>query len=225
MKTIQDFEKFLGKRASDTTEDDLIKFFTETDFKEQTPHVIVDFLETLMDHVSNENFKKDIFSIRTASQLLEDEEIIDSIFSNYRLGKITRDELLNRIKQNFQSDDPIFVFSNMLCSMIALEDLNLSEEQDLIQSSTEKLEQIFKNFGSMENSYPIRCDLIDLIHQVREIYFERYNKEILNEKWISDEEDKLTDFEDEKIEEIPDCGIEPEELGYLDITKLKKENS
>ena len=24
----------------------------------------------------------------------------------------------------------------------------------------------FKNFGSMENSYPIRCDLIDLIHQV-----------------------------------------------------------
>ena len=109
--------------------------------------------------------------------------------------------------------------------MIALEDLNLSEEQDLIQSSTEKLEQIFKNFGSMENSYPIRCDLIDLIHQVREIYFERYNKEILNEKWISDEEDKLTDFEDEKIEEIPDCGIEPEELGYLDITKLKKENS
>ena len=83
---------------------------------------------------------------------------------------------------------------------------------------------IFESLGRIESSYQIRADLIDLLYTVRTKVFVEYGESI-DVSWVDEETNKLDEFGFELLNnrELPEINIKPEQLGFIDITKLKKE--
>jgi len=128
------------------------------------------------------------------------------------------------MKQYRESSDPLFVISVFICSLIAIQDVDLSTEKNVLIENIKKVEEIFNQIGRIENSYVLRCDIIDLIYQVRERYFLAYEEDILKEiSWVDQKADEVNLFAEKTLntETLPKINIKPEQLGFIDITKLK----
>ena len=188
----------------------------------------MDLLDKLIDKNRDNNFKKELNTIKISIQLLDNEKIIDTVFKNYREDKIKREELLKTLKRYRNSSDPLFVVSVFICSLIATQDVNLSQERNILVKNVNDLKALLDNLGRFENSYVLRCNIIDLIYQVRERYFIAYEDDILaGIKWVDAAADELNDFAEKTLstEVLPKLNVKPEQLGFIDITKLKNKES
>lgn len=223
---ISEFEKRTGIRLEDLKEENFIKILQNPEYNElfSDKNSLMDLLDEILNRNQDIEFKKELNSVKVMLQLSIDEEIIDNLFKRYRNNEITREKLLETMKIYRTSTDPIFVLSVFICSLIALKDVDLREEKAILIDSIEKIKLIFNDLGKIENSYQVRADLIDLLYTVRTKFFIEYEDE-LDISWVDDETDKLDQFTFEflKNRELPEVNIKPEELGFIDITKLKKE--
>lgn len=218
------FENKIGMKVNDLNEEKFIQIIKNPVYHEFFSNIkdMLDLIDEIMKRKQDdESFIKELYTTKYLLQLDEDANILDKTFEKYRNNKITREELLEQMKKFRSSSDPIFVISVFICSMIALEDVSLKDEENVLKSSVEQMKDIFNNLGRIETSYSLRCDLIDLLYTLRSKYFNHCGI-VIDIDWVDDEADKLLEFQSQfNNREIPEIGVKPEQLGFLDITKLK----
>lgn len=223
---IKEFEQKIGMRVEGLNEERFIEILKNPEFKKlfDDKKEFLDLLEEILNRNQDESFKKEVNILKYTLQLLQDEEIIDGLFKRYREEKITREKLLEAMKNYRDSSDPIFVVSVFICSIIALKDVDLRPELENLKKNIEMFKPIFESLGRIESSYQIRADLIDLLYTVRTKVFVEYGESI-DVSWVDEETNKLDEFGFELLNnrELPEINIKPEQLGFIDITKLKKE--
>lgn len=218
---ISKFENKIGMKIEDLNEEKFIQILKSVKLFSDEKDAMDTLDEIIKRRQDNPEFVRELTSVKFSLQLDEDAKILDKLFERYRNGKITREELINQMKIFRSSSDPIFVISTVICSMIALEDVQLKDEENIIKSSINGVKNIFECLGRIETTYPLRCDLIDLLYTLRSKYFNHCGI-ILDMDWVDEETDKLIEFQSQlNKREIPEIGIKPEQLGFLDITKLK----
>ena len=225
MKYLNNFKKITGVEPSSLTEDIFITILQNKHYKElfDTPEKNINLIEELLTLQFPLEFKKELYSVKYSIQLVQNEEIINSTFNLFTEKKINRNQLKEKLENFFNSSDPLFVISSILCSIIAFQDKNIINYKDLISENIIKIKNIFDNeLGRIETTYPVRCTIVDLIYQFRENYYQLTGEDISNEiKWVDDETDKLITYKNSLIKPF-ESDIPPEQLGCIDITKLKK---
>lgn len=221
-------EEKIGTKLEDLTEEKLLEIVKNNDIVSKLFNNLtdmIDFLDLIMERNRNKkDFLKELFTVRCMIEMRNNENIIDGVFKRYRENVIDRENLKTSLFAYIESDDPLFSISAVICCLISMEDLDITKYQKTIEENLEKIKFYFQNFGRIENSYLLRCDIIDLIYTLRSMIFERYGIE-LNIEWV-DEECKTTEqYEIEFLNnrELPAVNMKPEDLGFIDITKLKKE--
>lgn len=227
---IKTFENKIGMRIEDLNEEKLIEIIKNPDniefFKETK--TTLDLLDIILEKHRDEAFLKEILTLKHSTEMIDNERLLNDVFEKYRNEKITREKLVEELRRFLDSSDPKFVISTIICMLIALGDIDLSGDIELIKSNIEKFKNIFDTIGKIEKSYQLRCDLIDLMYILRAKFFENYAIE-LEMNWVDTEVDRIDEFASKLLEsqagtsEIPEIDIKPEELGFIDITKLKKE--
>lgn len=227
---IKTFETKIGMVVEELDEEKLISVIKNPDniefFKETK--TTLDILDCILERNKNETFLKEVLTLKHSTEMIENERLLNNVFEDYRDEKITREKLIEELRRFLDSSDPKFVISTIICMLIALGDIDLSGDIELIKSNIEKFKNIFDTIGKIEKSYQLRCDLIDLMYILRTKFFELYNIE-LEMNWVDTEVDRIDEFTSKLLEEhsgsseLPEIDIKPEELGFIDITKLNKE--
>lgn len=225
---IDKFELQFGKSVRDITEEDLTGCISDPKYKLYfSEKNAIEFLDELIKRNSDTNFVVTLVALKYSLSLELTERAIDKLFSKYRENVIERTELEEKINE-MKNKDFISLISVDLCSMIALSDIDISQDETKLEQAVADIRtEIFLKIGSdIEKTHKLRCDLLDLIYQTRENYFSKYQIDILKDNsWVDDETAKLAEFDDEnqKGKAPLSTNIKPEEMGLIDITRLGKE--
>lgn len=223
---IKKFEKRIGKTVENITEDELYKFIKDANLYEdffKFSDFKLDLIDRLLKRNSEDEFGKNLICLRYETELEQDEKILDKTFEQYRNKQITREELLEKMEKFKGSLDPIFVISTFICSLLVLDDVDLRNDIDKINMNIGRMKMIFDEIERNEKSLNLRCNMIDLLYYLRTRFFETYNI-VLDISWVDNEVDLIDKFLSDKLNrELPEINIKPEQLGFIDITKLKKE--
>ena len=229
MSLLKEFELKTGISAKGLTEEILVEIMKNERFEEffSKPGKTVELIDELLSELSDSDFKKEIHTARETFNLANIEYLISKIFSDFKNEKINEDDFEKKIVSAFNSLDPIYSISMLVCVLISKYDLKEFEKCDYFEtfkSAISQIENIFHSLGRIENSYRYRTEIIDFLYTAREEYFLRFEKDILEDcGWLEMEIDKLDEFESQFISnEFPEIDISPNELGLIDITKLPK---
>lgn len=223
MSNINIFEKEIGITLEKLDYEKLLLIMQNSKYKKffNTPKKTLDILDAIIEVNRNQNFIKELYTTKYSIELVEDECLIENLFKKMQENKITQDELLKELKDIRNSSDCLFSISAFLCSLVSKFE-NIREEENILIERIKETEKIF-NLISDISSYKLKCDIIDLIYQVREYWFDAYGTDILlNISWVDNETDKLAEYEEKIYGKIKSVNIKPEELGLIDITKLKE---
>lgn len=228
MTILNEFEKEIGISAEMLDEKAMIQIMANPEYSHFFTNTkeAIDLLDSLIEKNQDSTFKKELNTIKISIQLLENEDIINKIFKKYRDNKITRAELLKDLERFRNSSDPIFVISVFICSLIATQDVDLKIEEDKLKKAILETKNLVDDLGRLENSYLLQCNIVDLIYQVRERYFDVYEIDILKDiPWVDEKADELNEYEYELNNGfvVPNVDVTPEQLGFINITKLKHE--
>lgn len=227
MKIIEKFENECGRKLKDFDEEFLISVLNNQSLSKYFTSIktFYSILEELI-YLHSGEFQKELFTIKYSFDQENAINILTEQFKQYEKEK-NLEKFKAVLENDFSSSDPIFVISAYLCAMIRSEGIEFDKEN--IKKNVSMLKDIFNNIGRMENSYKLRCDLIDLVFQISDYYFDFFEEDILKENtWVDNEVKAVSDFEDLFLEnyKIDNSRLNstPEDAGLIDITKLKGEN-
>lgn len=224
MRIINQFEKKLNKKLEALSYNDFLDILKNDNYKEffSNTRDTLEIITTLIERNPNKDFIKELYTLKFQTEMLEDENIINSLFTKARNKEITKEKLEETLKNFRTSIDPLFVVSVFLCSLV--EGSNLKDEETKLIEAIKNIEMnIFSQISDYETSYQLRCSIIDLIYTVREYWWNVYETDILEGiNWVDNETDALINFKNQKLgNEIKSLNIKPEQMGFIDITKLK----
>ena len=227
MSLLKQFEKEIGFSVQELTEEKLIEILTDEEYSHFfTYHSrAVELFDEIIPEIENDLFLKELNTVRHTLNLSNIADLLQKLFESRKKEEITDEEFQEKIQKNFESEDPIYVISTLVCLLLSKHSMNIDENFESFKNNIVKIKDIFSNLGRIENSYSFRIELIDLLYTAQQEYFFIYEKDLLEGiNWLEEEVDKITEFENnfnpETFEEID---ITPEDLGLIDITKLPKE--
>lgn len=186
--------------------------------------------------VFNNNKDKDV--VREIKPLFYDfklkiiEKELGSFYRKFEKDKNV-DTLLKSLDEYISSDDFLKSISASIVYIIgSINGLDLTSTKylELLKNNLKELEKLIYAL-EMETSFPIICELIDLLYSFRNLYFNKYNIDIMDDTTeIQEYIKKLNDFaeplykklEDEAKNIVEKENINPEDMGFIDITKLNK---
>ena len=225
-KIIDRFERVINKSVRELTENDLIEILQDENYHDffKDPDEVLILLKEIFklnkDAVVRRQISLTIYSI----ELVKSEATLDATFNSYSNDEITRETLESTVKEFISSDDTLLSLIAVSCALLSLENINLSEYEEKIKDDFNCLKEIFNSIGNTNDSYLTKTTLLNYIFQIREEYYIKYSVDLLdNLDWIEDQLKEIHNFEDEYLRKnIPtSVDITPEQLGYIDITKLK----
>lgn len=227
MRAIEKFEKQLNKKLEALTYDDLLKIMQDEKYKEffATPKSTLEIISELIDRNLDKNFVKELYTTKYSIELVWDETLIDNTFTRYKKKEITKEKLGEELKFYRKSSNSLLSISAFLCTMIGAPEIDLKNDEERLIDAIKSCNDIFYEISDYSSSYKLRCDIVDLIYTIREYWWNRYEADILNNiNWVDNETDALTEFEHKLTgNKINGINIKPEQMGFIDITKLKKE--
>lgn len=155
-----------------------------------------------------------ILNIYLNLYLIQSEDIIKKYIDSYNQEIINKETLFENINSYLKNNWP---FISIIIDLIPDYELTINEE------IINKIIAPFELLNSFEiNKYTKPCiiNYLDAFYKVRTSYFNRYQNDIFKDKVniINELQKKLNDSEEMVI---PEINIKPEQLGLLDITKLK----
>lgn len=220
LRLINSFEKEFGTTLSTISKDRFTNIFYSKKLAEKyftTKGNVNDILTYLKDNINLKTFVENV-EIKFELQLCEKD--IDEIFTKY-VEDNDRDTLLDLVKYTISEKKGIPSVSMALCTMIALEDQDISIYYKIVFESINNLFLRISTLELDESTYTTYCDVLDLIIQTQFYWNSRYDSKIdvsgLDECLV-----ELHNFEYEVLEsgKRSSVDIEPELLELLDITKL-----
>jgi len=227
MSLINDFKKeFNINEITDLDQDQLADILSSDKCKKffTSYNKAINLIDELDAEIIDENIKKQLYVIKLTLSLSQNEAALIDTFTPYHQMNVTREELIERLNSLLKSEDPTFVLSTFVCMRYALPDYKPEVSKETMVEILAKMKEIFNKLDDLLLSYRIRCDLLDLIYQAAEDYFQCYDTP-LDEymKWVNDESTKNNLFEEQFISRTT-ADIAPEEIGLIDITKLKDDH-
>lgn len=228
MRTIEKFEKQLNKKLEALTYNDLLVVMQDEKYKEffATPKNTLEIISELIDRNLDKNFVKELYTTKYSLELVWDETLIDNIFTKYKKKEIIKEKLEEELKFYRKSSNSLLSISAFLCTMIGAPEIDLKSDEERLIDAIKYCKDIFEyEISDCSSSYKLRCDIVDLIYTTREYWWNKYETDILKDiDWVDNETDALTEFEHKLTgNKINGINIKPEQMGFIDITKLKKE--
>ena len=235
MTLIDDFERTIGKPVRLLSTSDLInllrdgsiikKYFTSI----ENSIILLDTIEKINE---DPEVRCTVYTIRESLELREAWILIDTLFKKFRHGEISREELSKTISDYTKSSNIILALLTYECVLSVLVDINLSKDQQHIKDLVEKSKDIFNKLTvNIAVSYQMQTALADLLYTLNADNFDRYGEEI-DLKWLDKIVSKFNEFQEEiyqldeseyKFGGYQTGKLLPEDLGLIDITKLKEE--
>ena len=222
LKLLNAFEKEFGTPLSRISEKKFLDIFSQKDLgrkyfaNSKNTEEILNFIS------ENANLKNFSNIMIMKAKIYKSESDIDSIFSKYKEDNI-RDSLKESCISMITSENSIDCVSSSLCTMIALEDVDISIYYNNVSNSVNSLFKQISTMNIERISYSLHCDILDLLIQLQFYWNSRYEKKIEIDG-LDNHLSRLHEFEYTVLESgrNPSIDIDPEELELLDITKLKK---
>lgn len=223
MSILNQFEKETKLNLKNLSEIDLLNIFTNKKFHHffDSAKKVVSLMEELSNEVESEEIKRKLITLKYKFLLVENENILMELFKN------NREIIENKIESYMNSNDPLFSCSAILCCMLSLSNLDIRNKEEKLKENFQKISEIFKEISPVEDSFDLRNDLIDLVNTVEEQFWQVYEIDLSeNSEWIHAEEAAMGEFsrqlhEKMKTEKIDD-GLRPEDMHFIDITKLSE---
>lgn len=222
---VESYLKANNKTPSQLTENDLDIILNDPNNRNYFSNVenFKRIIENLILHKLDPKVKEDLYITKYSIDVMEDENLINDLFRKYRRKLITRTEIFETIDEYFTSSDPFFVVLTSICVLMTLFDYKLQEKEEIIKSSLGKIKEILSGFSSIEKTYTLQSNIMDLVYNLREKYFEAYDVDLFEDDYFEKHTIEMNRLEEETImQEIPEIPVKPEEMGFIDITKLKK---
>ena len=112
-KLIKQLENIINFPLSELNEMSFIETLKSENFINifDSPDKILSLIEDLLSEDFDDNFKKELFTVKESIQLVENENIIALVFENYKKGQLNRKEVKEKLESYFESTDPSFVLS------------------------------------------------------------------------------------------------------------------
>ena len=226
-KIIDTFEKRIGKSIRELTENELIEILKAEEYRDffKDPDSSLIILDAINQLNKYEKIKKETSLIIFNIKLLRAEAIVDSEFNSYKSNEITRDDLENKVISFIESDDTFLSTVAVSCALISLETIEVRKYKDIIIKNFNGIRETLNIIKSEPDSYPLRISLLEFIFQIREDYFVKYDDDLLKDlDWVNTELDEIHQYEDMAIRKAmpKEINIDPEQLGFIDITKLNE---
>lgn len=231
MKLIDDFEHTIGRTVRTLSAQELLKLLQDKNIINKyftSVNKSISLLDEIMKINTDQDVKCILYTIRESIEMRQAWNLTDKLFREFRHGEISKEELIEIIDEYKNSSNIILGLLTYECVLSVLVDVDLSKEQDQIKNLVEKSKDIFNILTTkIEVSYPMQATLADLVYTLDADNFERYG-ESLDLKWLDDIVWKFNEFQ-EKIFETDEFTkyqagkLLPEDLGLIDITKLKEE--
>lgn len=130
------------------------------------------------------------------------------------------------------SPDFVFQLVSYLTILNEVEGYDLKPDEDklrkLISTSLENIYKVDMDAGMM-----IICNILDIIYPIQEKYFNLYKVDLISDPTERETLNKFSDaldqhmkpvfdqLQNELVEEVKKSNIKPEDMGLIDITKLK----
>lgn len=222
LKLLNTFEKEFGIPLSRISEKKFLDIFSQKNLGKKY-FINLKNTEEILNFISeNPNLRNFSNIMLMKAKIYKSESEIDSIFSKYKEDNI-RDSLKESCISMITSEDQIDSISASLCTMIALEDVDISIYYNSVSNSVNNLFKQISTTSIEEISYSLHCDILDLLIQLQFYWNSRYDKKIEIEG-LDEHLSRLHEFEYNVLEsgKNPSVNIDPEDLELLDITKLKR---
>ena len=164
-------------------------------------------------------------------QLILSRTRIMSYYDSYEDGAMTRDELIAAMDAEIGSAEEVPALNAILLNYESALDLKISSEKlvDILKSLEAKISAI----KTTKHTYYQKAMLIDFICSALDAYFRAEGVKICQDNpdiwaWVKAEIAELQRVEDTEFHrlsefDLPEDSHVPEELGLLDITKLRKQ--
>lgn len=229
---IRKIESFLGKDLKDIEMSDIENILSNEDIMNilKDPNTALKVSDYIIKKCTDEDVKKQFIPLFYRSELILTETELGSLFKNIE-DENERENILEKLQDYMKSNANNFVkyLSSVLISLMALPENELKDNIVDIKKSTNDLLSVVYQLD-IATTLDLICDFIDLIDNIRQEYYNRYEEDIIEDIDSLKEYMNTLDafmqplFEEElkRMEELTK-GISPEEIGCLDITKLNKE--
>lgn len=228
---IKKFEELIGKKIEDIEIDDILRMTSN----EEIVILLSENSETIVDEILNRNSNVEVIQqflpVKIHQTLYQSEKKIGEMFQNEN-----REELIQNVKNSiFTFNTSLFDIPLTLVSLIAFDpktELDMSIYKSQIKDSIKEFFNEYMKLMPPIDTYPLLCEMLDLLYSVREEYHRLFNEDITEDvaeelqKFIKEIDAAVAPIFDEKLQNVVESlGEEdtPEKYGYLDITKLRKE--
>lgn len=229
---IEEFKEKLGKDFSEITLEDIKNITADNEML----NVLNDYkvgLEISTD-VIKENKNQEVIDEFTPlvyhHELYGAQKELGKMFAQYNEDN-DKEKLVLSLNTFLKSAAPLGKISGYLIALNGIDGYDITLED--IQKAVDDSEDILFKM-KIDRGFPIICDIIDILYTIQEEYYKKYKFDLIgeNSKKLNNlitELDKLTQTMYENTQkqienELPD-DVKPEDLGMLDITRFKKENT
>jgi hypothetical protein len=213
---VKKLEELLGSKYEDWTEDTLTKIITsEEAISLFTPEMVVHLLL----NKKNENITDILvpikygFDLRAIKSKIE-EQLKELKENNKPLEDFKRDILVYK-----EINNPIFKLAVFLTELAAFgPDYDVSKEEESIRSAISDFKKILIGL-KLDEGFQVLLELFDLLFPVKELYFQRYNVDLLKDdkeiedvmKRVNKKTKEMADFMSQMEKESKENPIDNEE--------------
>lgn len=204
ISNLQELEKLLGQ-YEDWTEETLLQIVQDEKLLEVfTPELATHLFETR----SNDNLFDILLPVKYGYQLKEVQKQIDGYLEKLTHEEITLDEVKEKI---ILMKDEGVLFSKIsayLTILAIMKDVDIKEDKEIISSLLEEIIEICESID-LDNGMQVIIDILEIVIPVRELYFERYEIDLLDDtKPLSQLLEKIN----QRTEELVNSMMEQESI-------------
>jgi hypothetical protein len=199
-------------------------------FNEDNQNDFADLLSGIGKIIEEKDTRDVIIASQMIHSLILARSRIISYFDSYEDSAIGHEDLVASVQSEIDSDNEIAALNAILINYES--NLNLKISSRKLVENLKKISRKLVDILTTKFTYYYKAILIDLVCEVLDRYFTDEGVKVCQENpdiwtWVKDEIHKLQEVEDKDFHRPSEFDIEedsqlPEELGLLDITKLKK---
>jgi hypothetical protein len=198
ISNLQELEKLLGQ-YEDWTEETLLQIVQDEKLLEMfTPELAAHLFETR----SNDTLFDILLPVKYGHQLKEVQKQIDGYLERLVHEEITLEEVKEKI---ILMKDEGVLFSKIsayLTILAIMKDVDVKEDKEIISSLLEELIEICESID-LDNGMQVIIDILEIVIPVRELYFERYEIDLLDDtKPLSQLLEKINQRTEELVNSI-----------------------
>lgn len=227
-RLLNDFQKMVGKDLTKLSTQEFTEIINDSRY---VNFYVNNAFEILVDMLDLENIDKDLrrtlWEIYLNLLYKIDVKTIAAEIDKHTAGEISDEDFMAKCKEYFEeSEDPVLALLTFIT--VGSLGIDIKFAKETVISNIKRLEELFMHLtpGSIL-SFSTRNDYLTLLYNVKvEANYSFGDEDILKDfSWVKEAQEEFDKEIAEVIDALPESEAAPEELGLIDITKLKNKKS